>query len=729
MGDRSFGGYSYSQRLAVGPFGEIWRGLGEVGDEVRILVVDPRVTAVSAFARELTRFATQMPVLDHPHVVAMRQVGMSGDDLVVVTDAVAGAVPLDELLARTPGLLPRDIALGISVGVIEGLAHAHSLGVVHGAVHPRCVVIDFHGGVKLGDFGVSWALAETASEQRDTAQVAALRGYLAPEIALGRQARVSSDVYSAGALVHTLLCGRPPPSPWPAGAPGAAAIRRVIGRALAIDPGARLVNATELEELLEEAALSDGCRVAPAADLARFVSDRLASADAQLEAATADVLSDLALPAPVGKSGTRPGHGMPVPRDKGGRRRGVSEVIAGLESEGSSRQRRDVSFSDTNPFGEHTEVDEAIPIAGDPDPIAEILRMSADDELPLASDGDDDGHTPLPRPEPDAPGSITRHRDYHPGPPGMGPSGKNRSRRASHVDPLAQTTPIPSITARDVEEHMRRSQPAPHVEPAAASWPPGADPMADPFGRPRRSRAFLWLALTVFTLAALGALVYTQTDLFDPGRRAAAEREEARAHEVARAAHAAEQPVPVDLAVTSGEPDAAVWLLLGRTPLDSLPLSSAMTHEIRLEHEGYQPVDLRVSGYDWKGEEGTQRAEIAATLVPGAPAVPVPAYPPAPTTPPPNGPRGRGVVHVTSQPPGAQVWLLIGFTPRAGITGLEAGRAYEIKVLKDGYRPGFAAVAAEEWFVAGKGSAVVPSLSRDVALSRMAPEKSPKRPK
>jgi serine/threonine protein kinase len=735
MEERSFGGYSYHQRLAAGPFGEIWRGLGASGDEARILVVDQRLSGSSSFTRELTRFAADMPSLDHPHVVGVRHVGRRGDDLVVVTDPVNGAVALDDLLNRAPGLLPRDIALGVSVGVIEGLAHAHSLGVVHGAVHPRSVVIDFHGGVKLGDFGLSWALAETAGEQRDSGQVAALRGFLAPEIALGRQPRVSSDVYAAGALVHRLLCGRPPPSPWPAAATGAAAIRRVIARALSIDPAARLVNATELEELLEEAALSDGCRIAPASDLARFVSDRLASADAQLEAATADVLSDLEHVPLAASSGTRPGHAAPgkvAPRQKpsASRRRGVSEVIAGLESEGRPGQRDrglDVSLTDTNPFGDHTEVDDEVPSVDDADPIDALIGMSAPDDP-----GTD--QTPLPRPALEPPGTYTRHRDEVSGTPASyTPSavGK-RGRRASHVDPLAQTTPLPLITAQDVAEHMRRSSPrTPRVDPATAwSQTSAADlPGTDPFSRPRRSRAFLWLSLTVFVLAALGAIVYTQTDLFDPGRRGAAEREGARAREAALAQHEAEQPVPVDLTVTSTEPDAAVWLLLGRTPLDSLPLSSAMTHELRLEHEAYQPVDLRVTGYDWKGEQGTQRAEIAATLMPGAPAAPVPAFPPAPTSPPPSGPRGRGVVRVTSQPPGAQVWLLIGFTPRATITGLEAGRTYEIKVLKDGYRPGLAAVAAEEWYLAGKGSSVVASQTRDVALSKVAPEKSPGRPK
>jgi PEGA domain len=232
-------------------------------------------------------------------------------------------------------------------------------------------------------------------------------------------------------------------------------------------------------------------------------------------------------------------------------------------------------------------------------------------------------------------------------------------------------------------------------------------------------------------VAALAVILKTQTDLFDPGRRAAAAQAAEAADKEALARHVASQPVPADITITATEPDAAVWLLLGRTPVDSPALSAAMVHEVRLEHEGYRPHDVRVTGYQWVEDAGSLRATIVAELVPGAPdARQAAASPPAPPASAPAGPRERGVLHVESRPPGAQVWLLVGFTPRATVSGLEAGRDYQLKVLKDGFRPGLAAIRAEEWRPSGPEGPVAASQSRDVALTPVTegrPGKSRKR--
>jgi hypothetical protein len=631
VAERSFGGYAYQQRLGTGVFGELYRALSGAGKEARILHVDPHLAARPAFAHALVHFGESVVPLDHPHVVALRQVGRSGDHMVVVTDAVSGPVTLSELIARCGGRLPPDIALAIGLGAVQGLAFAHSLRVVHGAVHPRSVLIDFHGTVRLSDFGVAWALMATATETGDVGLLHQLSGYLAPELALGQAASELGDVYAAGALLFELLRvgaaqAEPPASP---------AVRQVIERALAAHPGARLINASELEELLEEAIAADVCPVAPPDALAAFVAERLAAADQALIGDTEDLVARLAA---------------------------------------EEDRERD--------HGDMTEVDPRRPVRGEPD-LSGLLRLDTVDALsapvrrparqagaaahapgplvPFGGDQDDDT-TPLPRPALPRPGSVTRHLD-------------------------------------------------------AA----GDDGVLAPHRRWRPPRALVWTGVSAFALAALATIVYTNTDVFDPGRKESEERDADRAREEAIARHEAAQPSPGEITVTAAEPDAAVWLLLGRTPVDSMPLSSAMVHELRVEHEGYQPHDLRVTGYQWKEDGGSLRARVWAELVAGAPPSPVPAFPPAregaaPTA----GPRGRGVVHVESDPAGARVWLLVGFTPRATIAGLAAGRDYQLKVLKDGFRPGSAVVRADDWFLSGPGGPLVASLAREVTLTREA---------
>lgn len=733
VAERSFAGYTYHQRLSSGVYGQVYRGLSGAGVEARILHVEPRLAEVSAFTHALISFGNDMPVLDHPRVVALRQVGSSGSEVLVVTDAVKGAVSVEQLLSCRGGRLPIDIALAIATGAIEGLSHAQSLGVVHGAVHPRSVLIDFHGGVRLSDFGPGWALAVAANQDDNRGLWAGLRGYLAPELALGQDPDARTDVYAAGALIHHLLAGQPPP--------GALAIyptiRAVIDQALASDSAARLVNATELEELLEGAIIRAGARVAPADEVARFVTERLAAKDAGLQQDTDDLVAQLdgepSLDAQLGSDPL-------IVATSGPGARALTDALAELDSSpgvdqsdtyGVPEPTEDFDssavtvlgdqLSETTQLGELTQVDHA-PVESDPvDPISELVR-----DVPLIDVGarhprDDFAErdaTPLPEPTPHAPGSVTRHlRQLEQEDQAIrAAQGKSNSALA-----MADTT--------DVSKQWKEVMAAGEARPATAPPHPAGDLIGlaerpGQLGARSGARTFVWLLLTAAAVGGLAAFLYTQTELFNPGREQAEQAERERARARALAAHTAAQASAGELVITSSEADAAVWLLLGTTPMGSFPLSSAMVHELRIEHEGYRPFDQSVTGYQWKGDGGDQVAQVRATLEPGD-ATGVPPYPAAPPSPPPAGPKGRGILNVTSEPDGAEVWLLIGFTPRVSIHNLPAGRGYEIKVLKDGFVPGFGRVAAEEWYLSGTSGPMHSSIERTIELDAVAkPRKS-----
>jgi hypothetical protein len=54
-------------------------------------------------------------------------------------------------------------------------------------------------------------------------------------------------------------------------------------------------------------------------------------------------------------------------------------------------------------------------------------------------------------------------------------------------------------------------------------------------------------------------------------------------------------------------------------------------------------------------------------------------------------------VHIETTPPGAEIWLLIGFASTGVHYPTIAGRDYELRALADGYKPGYTAVTADEW--------------------------------
>lgn len=188
-------------------------------------------------------------------------------------------------------------------------------------------------------------------------------------------------------------------------------------------------------------------------------------------------------------------------------------------------------------------------------------------------------------------------------------------------------------------------------------------------------------------------------------------------------------PDPGSIRVTSNPPQAGVWLKIGRTPVKSFQLSSAMMHELRLEGvDGYDPVDTQVVGSHWSGSGQSRTAAIAVTLARSnvdartGKFAPV-ALPPMPPKPPPTRDSefrpGHGAIQITSTPPGAEVWMYIGMTNNVDLQGIQAGLPYELRLLLTGYRPGFISVTADEWRSGGDGAAPI-----DRARKRSVLEKS-----
>ena len=104
-----------------------------------------------------------------------------------------------------------------------------------------------------------------------------------------------------------------------------------------------------------------------------------------------------------------------------------------------------------------------------------------------------------------------------------------------------------------------------------------------------------------------------------------------------------------------------------------------------------------------------------AKPLPAMPAAPQPGEAPGPA-------KGKGRLSVTTQPPGAAVYLLVGQTNTMELSGVEAARDYEFKLTRDGSLPGFVRVAAEDWRNGGdpslplRGAPLHGSLERSVEL-------------
>jgi hypothetical protein len=146
------------------------------------------------------------------------------------------------------------------VQVLDGLAHAHHVGVVHRDIKPANLFLTDDGTVKIMDFGVA---RFTMSASTSEGGLMGSPDYMSPEQVQGLKVDARTDLWSVGCVLHQLLTDRKPfaadtlmtifykimhddPSPdLPAG-PEFDALRPIIGRALTRDLEGRYQSAREL---------------------------------------------------------------------------------------------------------------------------------------------------------------------------------------------------------------------------------------------------------------------------------------------------------------------------------------------------------------------------------------------------------------------------------------------------------------------------------------------------
>lgn len=202
----------------------------------------------------------------HPAIVTVYQAGISADGRpYIVMEYCPGSLAQRYRVER----LPVDEVLAIGVRMASALESAHRAGLVHRDVKPSNILITTFGTPVLADFGIS------ASLQRATAdEVLAMSiPWSAPEVVAEQTAgTISSEVWSIGATVYSLLAGHSPFERRERGQNTKELLRRriaratytpiprrdvpaslqdVLARAMSRDPGKRYVSAKSFAEALQ----------------------------------------------------------------------------------------------------------------------------------------------------------------------------------------------------------------------------------------------------------------------------------------------------------------------------------------------------------------------------------------------------------------------------------------------------------------------------------------------
>jgi serine/threonine-protein kinase len=270
---------SYSAPAAFGRFEVLHQvGAGVLGPV--FLARDPervRSVAVKVFRLDITpeqaaELASQLSMLAranlvHPSIVSPVEAGVEGTIAYLAEDYVA-ADSLDAAI-RQFGPPPGSQAIRILQAVASALDFAGAVGIHHGALHPRDLLVtpdDTH----VTGFGVGRAL-ETIGLRAPMR-----RPYVAPERVQREGWDARADIHSVGVLARELLVGRPrsDASREPCLADDQAErLQPVLAKATAARPADRFSSCLEFIAAVQDA-LASRTQAAPVAALADHRSPR-----------------------------------------------------------------------------------------------------------------------------------------------------------------------------------------------------------------------------------------------------------------------------------------------------------------------------------------------------------------------------------------------------------------------------------------------------------------------
>jgi eukaryotic-like serine/threonine-protein kinase len=201
--------YLLHEMIGAGQMGRVYRATHlPTGEELAVKYLrkafhrDRQATA--RFLDEARVVAT----LSHPGLVPIRTVGRTpGGGHFLVMELLAGP-DLSKLAAEAPVAVADGVRWVCQAA--EAIAHANASGVIHCDLKPGNLVLDRNRRVRVTDFGLARNVNEGGVAAGD--RIAGTAPFMAPEQVSDWWGTMgpATDVYGLGAVLYTLLAGRPP---------------------------------------------------------------------------------------------------------------------------------------------------------------------------------------------------------------------------------------------------------------------------------------------------------------------------------------------------------------------------------------------------------------------------------------------------------------------------------------------------------------------------------------
>jgi eukaryotic-like serine/threonine-protein kinase len=275
--------YRFVRILGCGGSSDVFEASGPSGERFAIKVLRETFRDVQQYATRFLQEGRILAAIDHPHIVPLREIGMTHDGRpFLAMPRMTGQTLFDYLEQRGP--LDPNTAAMLLAGALDGLQEAHRRGIVHRDVKPGNIFIRTKDDgtperALMFDFGIAKITGAAAHRTTGNRMLGTPR-YVSPEQIIGGRIDGRIDVYAMGIVLFEAIAARGPydllrsaeyntvmrahlslaPRRLDDLSPASPALARVIERALEKAPGKRFSSAADFAAALRRAGRSSSRR-------------------------------------------------------------------------------------------------------------------------------------------------------------------------------------------------------------------------------------------------------------------------------------------------------------------------------------------------------------------------------------------------------------------------------------------------------------------------------------
>jgi len=199
--------YKILEKLGEGGMGEVFKAQDTKLDRfVALKFLPSQLTASDDDKARFIQEAKAASAMNHPNICTIYSIEEFEDQLFIAMEFVEGKTLKDKKES-----LSAKQKLEIGVQVAEGLAAAHSKGIVHRDIKPENIMIREDGIAQIMDFGLAKLYSDkNASRLTKVGTTMGTLGYMSPEQIQGLDVDHRTDIFSLGVVLYELFAGESP---------------------------------------------------------------------------------------------------------------------------------------------------------------------------------------------------------------------------------------------------------------------------------------------------------------------------------------------------------------------------------------------------------------------------------------------------------------------------------------------------------------------------------------